>query len=341
MQDARPVLVRSDWQMPAALAALSVAEVFTVPDLPRALPIATVVVACALLVGRRHLPLVFATAAVATLVLSTRLGFPDDALTSTLVILFAGCFALGRHVHVWWQGAIAVGALDLAVHWSNGVTRPPVDDLLWVGALTFLPWFFGRLVRAHAEQSALLADQSRQLVEEQRHVAERAVADERRRIARELHDVIAHSISVMVVQAGAARELLGHDQARTAAALEEIQRTGRAAMGETGRLLGLLRAPEESEVKPQPSASDIAGLVEGSGPQGWTSGWRWEGAPKVFPRGWTCRCSGSWRRDSPMRSRTRRGRGSRCSTDGRPTGWRSSSPAARAAYPGCTAAGAA
>jgi signal transduction histidine kinase len=180
-----------------------------------------------------------------------------------LVILFAACFALGRHQRTWWKGAIAVGALDMLVHWSNGITLPPLNDWLWVAALTFLPWFFGRLVRTHAVQSARLADLTRQLVEEQRHVAERAVADERRRIARELHDVIAHSVSVMVVQAGAARELLGRDQAGVADSLDEIQRSGRAALGETGRLLGLLREPEQSEVAPQPTAADIPRLVEG------------------------------------------------------------------------------
>ncbi len=262
MEDPRSVVVRSDWLMPAALAVLGVAEVFTVAGLPRTAAIASILVPCALLVGRRHQPLVFGTASAATLLLSTHLGIPDDALTTPLLILFAACFALGRHEPTWWRGAVAVLALDMVVHWSYGVTLPPLADWLWVGGLTFLPWFFGRLVRVHAEQSALLADQSRRLVEEQRHVAERAVADERRRIARELHDVIAHSISVMVVQAGAARELLGRNEAGVADALEEIQRSGRAALGETGRLLGLLREPEESGVEPQPTAADIPGLVE-------------------------------------------------------------------------------
>ena len=113
-----------------------------------------------------------------------------------------------------------------------------------------------------ARQSDQLADQARRLVEEQRHVAERAVTDERRRIARELHDVIAHSLSVMVVQAGAARELLGRDEAGVAASLDEIQRSGRAALGETGRLLGLLREESAADVEPQPTASDIPRLVD-------------------------------------------------------------------------------
>ena len=160
------------------------------------------------------------------------------------------------------MGPAGVAVLDLTVHWSAGLTLPPLEDLLWVGVLTFGPWIFGRLVLTHARANVRLADQARRLVEEQRHVAERAVADERRRIARELHDVIAHSLSVMVVQAGAAREVLDTDRATVERALDEIQRSGRGALGETGRLLGLLREEADSELAPQPAACDLPRLVE-------------------------------------------------------------------------------
>lgn len=257
-----PTVQRNDWLVPAGLALLGVVEVFTVDGLPRLPAILSVVVPCALLVGRRRLPLVFATASAAALVLSVHIGVPDDALTMPLLILFAACFALGRHVPTWWSGALAVGAVDLTVHWSYGPRFPPLADWLWVASLTFVPWFFGRLVLRHAAVSDQLANQARRLVEEQRQVAERAVADERRRIARELHDVIAHSVSVMVVQAGAARELLGRDEAGVAASLEEIQRSGRAALGETGRVLGLLREEVASDIGPQPTVSDLPRLAE-------------------------------------------------------------------------------
>ncbi len=257
-----PRVQRSDWLLPAALALVGVVEVFTVDGLPRLPAILSVVVPCVLLVGRRHLPTVFATASLATLVLSIHIGVPEDALTSPLLIVFAGCFALGRHEPSWWRGALAVAAIDLTVHWSSGLTFPPLEGWLWVATLTFVPWFFGRLVLTHALQNDQLADQARRLVEEQRHVAERAVTDERRRIARELHDVIAHSVSVMVVQAGAARDLQGHDEAGVAACLEEIQRAGRSALGETGRVLGLLREEVASDIAPQPSAADLPHLAE-------------------------------------------------------------------------------
>ena len=281
----RSVITRSDAIVPVALALLGVAEVFTVDGLPRAAAIVSVLVPCALLLGRRRLPLVFATLSAITLVQSDRLGIPDDALTTPLLILFAACFALGRHEATWWRGAAAVAVVDLTVHWGYGFVLPPLADWLWVGGVTYLPWFFGRMVRKYAEQSDLLAVQARQLVEEQRHVAERAVADERRRIARELHDVIAHSVSVMVVQAGAARELLGRDDAGVARSLEEIQRSGRSALGETGRMLGLLREDEGTDVAPQPSAADIPRLVDGFRSSGLDVRLQMDGSTDGLPAG--------------------------------------------------------
>ncbi len=284
MEGTRPVITRADAVAPAALTLLGVAEVFTVAGLPRGTAILTILGPCALLVGRRRLPLVFATLSALTVVQSDRTGIPEDALTTPLLILFAACYALGRYESAWWRGAAGVAVVDLTVHWGYGVHVPPLADWLWVAGLTFLPWFFGRMVRVHAEQSALLAVQARQLVEEQRHVAERAVVDERRRIARELHDVIAHSVSVMVVQAGAARELLGRDDEGVARSLDEIQRSGRSALGETSRMLGLLRE-EETDVAPQPCAADIPGLVEGFRGSGLDVHLQMDGSTAALPAG--------------------------------------------------------
>ncbi len=82
---------------------------------------------------------------------------------------------------------------------------------------------------------------------------------ERNRIARELHDIIAHSVSVMVVQAGAARRMVATDPGRTRTSLEAIESTGREALSEMRRLLGIMRSPEEDEVALAP-APGIAGL---------------------------------------------------------------------------------
>jgi signal transduction histidine kinase len=92
--------------------------------------------------------------------------------------------------------------------------------------------------------------------------AERAVAEERQRIARELHDVVAHSVSVMTVQAGAVRRLLHPDQERERLALETIEATGREALTEMRRLVGLLRDQSATaEFAPQPSMRAIDVLL--------------------------------------------------------------------------------
>jgi signal transduction histidine kinase len=101
------------------------------------------------------------------------------------------------------------------------------------------------------------------VVAEEAHEAEaaRAVAEERRRIAREMHDVVAHSMSVMVVQAGGARRILRQDPARADAAGEQIERTGREALAEMRRMLGFLRAGEDDPTEPQPGLERLDALV--------------------------------------------------------------------------------
>jgi signal transduction histidine kinase len=90
----------------------------------------------------------------------------------------------------------------------------------------------------------------------------RSAADERRRIARDMHDVISHSVSVMVIQAGAAEAVLAADPARAREALAAVQHTGRQALGELAHLLGVLRENgDEVGLEPQPGVVDVSELV--------------------------------------------------------------------------------
>ena len=116
----------------------------------------------------------------------------------------------------------------------------------------------GRELRAEA-----LAARAALLEREHELRAHEAVAEERARIARELHDLVAHNVSVMVVQAGAERHALGPDQASTREALTSIEQAGRQALVEARRLLGMLRRKDDgSELEPQPSVDHIDVLVE-------------------------------------------------------------------------------
>jgi signal transduction histidine kinase len=112
------------------------------------------------------------------------------------------------------------------------------------------------------------------------------VAEERARIARELHDLVAHNVSVMVIQAGAERHALSADQAATRETLASIERSGRQALAEARRLLGMLRRDgEREELEPQPSVEQIDLLVEQVQRAGLGVRLRIEGEPVPLPAG--------------------------------------------------------
>jgi signal transduction histidine kinase len=130
--------------------------------------------------------------------------------------------------------------------------------------MTFLTLFWGAsvIVRDREEHAREANERARLLALEQESAAERAVEEERQRIARELHDVIAHSVSVMTVQAGAVRRLLLPDQERERQALQIVESTGREALTEMRRLVGLLRDEGTMpEFAPQPSLKTLDILI--------------------------------------------------------------------------------
>jgi signal transduction histidine kinase len=112
-----------------------------------------------------------------------------------------------------------------------------------------------RRVIGDRERRAEIAERERDLV------AREAVVEERARIARELHDVIAHHVSMIVLQAGAERRVLEGSNASTREVLETVERTGRSALTEMRRLLGMLRADTNEPLTPQPRLTDLPTLV--------------------------------------------------------------------------------
>ena len=124
-------------------------------------------------------------------------------------------------------------------------------------------WFIGRTVHQRQQQAARLQDLAVQLELEREKKAQSAVAEERSRIAREMHDVVAHSVSVMVVQSQAAQRLLEGEQSAARQALDSIETTGRQALTEMRRLLGTLRRTDaELTLAPQPSLRRLEDLIE-------------------------------------------------------------------------------
>ncbi|MEA2430599.1 MAG: hypothetical protein QOI19_1072, partial [Thermoleophilaceae bacterium] len=128
------------------------------------------------------------------------------------------------------------------------------SDFLFTALLVFGPWLVGRIVATRVELAAELSDKADRLEREQDKQAQLAVAQERARIARELHDVVAHNVSVMVVQAAAARRMIDHDASKAKEALGSVEQTGRSALREMRRVVGMLgQRDEELALAPQPS----------------------------------------------------------------------------------------
>jgi signal transduction histidine kinase len=153
--------------------------------------------------------------------------------------------------------AIALTATTLAIAHGNGEWE--VSDIPFVALVVCTPWFVGFAMSGKHRRSEELEHRALRHEEERRE----AVEEERGRIARELHDVIAHSVSVMVVQAGAAEEVLKQDPQAAVEPLRAVQETGRQALVEMTRLVGLLReGHEEIGLTPQPRLDGLQTLVE-------------------------------------------------------------------------------
>jgi signal transduction histidine kinase len=174
--------------------------------------------------------------------------------------------------------AMPVFALALADHQSLG---NEVTSYIWLVAA----WGVGRVVRGMRRQTRELEAANAELAEHREIAAAAAVAVERGRIALEIHDVIAHNVSMIVVQAGAAARVLGSDDPRVRSALETIADTGRQTVDEMRSLLGILRADDgEEERAPQPGLADLGSLADRLRESGISVDWRVEGDPLQLPR---------------------------------------------------------
>ncbi|MGW3624418.1 sensor histidine kinase [Streptomyces sp. NPDC000880] len=151
-----------------------------------------------------------------------------------------------------------------------------------------LAWVLGDSIRTRRAYFAQLEERATRLEKEREAQSKVAVAAERARIARELHDVVAHNVSVMVVQADGAAYVLDAAPDQAKQALETISTTGRQALAEMRRLLGVLRtgdAKESGEYVPQPDVQQIEDLVEKVRCAGLTVDFKIEGTPRPLPSG--------------------------------------------------------
>jgi signal transduction histidine kinase len=174
-------------------------------------------------------------------------------------------------------GIVGIDAA-FAVFQQHGV-RPAV----WLSLA--VAWLIGRELRRRRGELALLRERANRLEAEREAQARSAVAEERTRIARELHDVVAHSVSVIVVQAQAGTRLL-EDPQQARSAFRSIETTGREALVELRRLLGILRtADAQTAVGPQPGLASLDSLLEQVREAGLAVTVSVEGDPQPLPPG--------------------------------------------------------
>lgn len=215
-------------------------------------------VAAVLLVWRRSAALLVAPAAATVLLVMPWIGPQLDEVATPILFLLLLTHALGRWVADL-RGLVGIGVVALvtaADYLLVDQRDHNVTDVVFVSALLVPPYVFGRIARR-------LAVQSEELRRMHEQVRDQAVREERERIARDLHDVIAHSVSAMVVQTAAAQDLVRTDPDRAEAVLADVADTGRRALSETGRLLHVLRDDaDELGLRPAPGLSQLPDLVQ-------------------------------------------------------------------------------
>ena len=247
--------------------------------------------AVALLVGplfaRRFYP--FAAPA-AYWILATGLSFVDGQLIPFMVSLFpvgmASAFLLGyqRDNRRAWTGlGIVLGGITTVVYNIPGVATAEI----FVIPVDFgISWAAGYALRERAQKAEAAETRAMRAEREREAAARLAVAEERARIARELHDVVAHAVSVMVLQVGAVRHKLPDSVADDRDALRGVERAGRTALTEMRRLLAAMRRDgEDVEFTPQPGLDGLDGLLEDVGRAGLPVDLHVDGEPVPLPRG--------------------------------------------------------
>jgi signal transduction histidine kinase len=268
---------RGDEVLAAALTALALLGV-VLTDASESLRVASAVLAVALGVAaarrsRDPLPLLGLMLAISVATRAMPM-FAQPTNSGTFVfLLLAAAHTSGRRTLL--AGGMTVGIFVAVLDLSGGITA---DNLIFFALILGAPWVAGRAVRQRRLNEREL--------ELEKGRAAAAIVEERARIARELHDVVAHSISVMVLQARGGRRVLESEPSDARDAFAVIESTGQQALDEMRRLVGMLRGGEETlPLAPQPSLRELDTLVEQVRAAGLPVHVAIEGEPRDLPPG--------------------------------------------------------
>ena len=235
---------------------------------------------------RRRWPMAAPLASVSVIFWSSFIdaGYGDNAFPAFFVALgISAWFGMRPDRRQAVAGLVALQITSFVSTFEDPHTQSS-GDYLWSLVVFSVAWTVGFALGDRLRETDVtrrLADQAELEREEQ---ARLAVAEERARIARELHDVVGHSVSVMTVQAAAVRRLLEADQEKEREALLVVEQTGREALAEMRRMVGVLRRPEEAPaLAPQPSLEHLDKLVAHTRETGLPVELRVEGMPAQLP----------------------------------------------------------
>lgn len=259
--------IATDALLGAALIALALWDTHAGATLggPRVVQVTATVAICLALIARRRVPLLTILIVTAATLTQSSVAptFRHHTFTEFVAVLIAA-YSLavygGPRVRI--AGAALVAAAVTTIVLRDPTAKRP-GDLIEELALLAAVWTVGMIAR-HRYERTRAADRRAELARRgQEEVKRQAIADERSRISRELHDLVAHGVGVMVVQAGAGRLALDQDAPRAKDAFLAIEDTGRHALADMRRLVGLLREDNGRPAPhPQPGLADLEALLE-------------------------------------------------------------------------------
>ena len=252
-----PVPPVTDLVIAGAFLALTVAEALLSPEVTS--PLLHILVAGAAMLAlawRRSFPL-----GVALVVIAANTVVNPQGQFSTILSLVLVAYTVGSETE---PPRSYVGLAIVFVPFMTAMAMEGLEPSDVAAAMVFLvgPWWVGTMVRQRARHTEEAVARAERLERERELQAAVAAAEERTRIARELHDIVSHSISVVAIQTQAVRRRLGPDHAREAADLAAVEATAREALAEMRRLFGVLRSEGESaSLAPQPGLQELDRLV--------------------------------------------------------------------------------
>jgi signal transduction histidine kinase len=251
---------------------------------PRAALAITGLVMGLALVWRRRAPLIVVAVVFAAGIAQALLGVDSNTFFTPLIALVVAVSSAAYHA----RHAVVALVVALTLAWAAVLIEngPAPGDLLFASVIVGGVWLASYAVKIHQVRALLLEERAAQLEREAEWQAAAAVADERHRIARELHDIVAHSLTAMMLHVGGVRRLLIPEQQVERESLLAAEQSGRQALDEMHRLLGVLRSPDEPPTNtPQPELKRAEELLQPIRADGLTAELHVEGNPRPLPPG--------------------------------------------------------